>query len=76
MDKEEKLELIKRNVEEVVTEEELENLLETKKSPTVYCGYEVSGPVHLGTMTTLIKLRDYQKAGLEIKLLLADLHTY
>ncbi len=75
MDTEEKLRLIKRNTEELVTEEELEELLETKEHPTVYCGYEVSGPVHLGAMTTLIKLKDYQEAGLNIKMLLADLHT-
>lgn len=76
MDIEKKLQLIKRNTEEIVTEEELKELLETKKQPTVYCGYEISGPVHLGTMTTLIKLKDYQKANLDIKMLLADLHTY
>ncbi len=76
MDIQEKLRLVKRNTEEVVTEEELKELLETKEHPTVYCGYEVSGPVHLGAMTTLIKLRDYQEAGLDIKMLLADLHTH
>lgn len=73
---EEKKELIKRGTEEIVTEEELEEILSKKENPTVYCGYEVSGPVHLGTMTTLVKLRDYQKAGLNIKMLLADIHTH
>ncbi len=76
MDLEEKIELIKRGTEEVVTEEELEKILREKENPTVYCGYEISGPVHLGTMTTLVKLRDYQKAGIDIKMLLADIHTH
>jgi len=75
MDAQEKLRLIKRNTEEVVTEEELEEIVDTKEHPTVYCGTELSGPVHLGHLTHLIKFKDYQKAGLNIKILLADLHT-
>ncbi|MFW5902947.1 MAG: tyrosine--tRNA ligase [archaeon] len=76
MNLEEKLDLIRRGTEEVVTEGELKEILSEKENPTVYCGYEISGPVHLGTMTTLVKLRDYQKAGLNIKMLLADIHTH
>lgn len=68
--------LIKRNTAEIVTEEELDSLLkEEKKHPVTYCGYEVSGPVHIGTMVAVYKQIDFQKAGLEVKVLLADLHT-
>ena len=69
--------LIKRNVEEIVTTEGLKELLK-RKSPqqvTTYCGYEVSGPVHLGTMVAVQKQLDFQAAGLKVKVLLADLHT-
>lgn len=75
MDQKEKLELITQNTEEIITEESLKNLISKKKSPIVYCGYEISGPVHLGHLVTLTKLSDLQKAGFKIKILLADIHT-
>lgn len=74
MDMDERLELIKRNTEEIVTEEELRALLK-KKSPRVYCGYEPNGPLHLGHFVTITKLMDLQKAGFEIVILLADVHA-
>ena len=76
MDIKEKLELIKKNTAEIVTEIELEELLRKKKKPVVYCGYEPSGPLHLGHFVTIIKLMDFQKAGFKVKVLLADTHTF
>jgi len=67
--------LVKRNTAELVTEEELDALLKEKKTPTTYCGYETSGPVHIGTMVAVMKQADLQKAGLKVKVLFADLHT-
>lgn len=74
MNNKEKLDLIKRNTEEIITEQELIKVL-SKKSPIVYCGYEISGPIHLGHFVTITKLMDFQKAGFKVKVLLADLHT-
>ena len=71
-----KLELIKRNVVEIVKEEELVSLLKKKKNPVVYCGYEPSGPLHLGHMVTITKLKELQEAGFKVKILLADVHAY
>ncbi|WP_094226773.1 tyrosine--tRNA ligase [Methanolobus psychrotolerans] len=71
-----KLELIKRNVQEIVTEEELDKLLETKEHPTAYVGYEPSGKIHMGHVLTVNKLLDLQKAGFKITVLLADVHAY
>jgi len=71
-----KLELITRNVQEIVTEEELEQLLETKESPTAYVGYEPSGKIHMGHVLTVNKLLDLQKVGFKITVLLADVHAY
>ncbi|AFD00008.1 tyrosyl-tRNA synthetase [Methanocella conradii HZ254] len=71
-----RLELVTRNVEEVVTMDELKKLLDEKPHPTVYVGYEPSGNVHLGHMITVNKLIDCQKAGLNVTVLLADLHAY
>lgn len=68
--------LIKRNVQEIVVEKELKKLVESKKKPVVYCGYEPQGPFHLGHMVTMQKLLDLQDAGFKTKVLLADLHAY
>jgi tyrosyl-tRNA synthetase len=66
--------LVTRNTIEIVTEDELNNVLQ-KKKPTAYCGYETSGPVHIGTMVTVNKLIDFQNAGLQVNVLFADVHT-
>jgi len=75
MDFEKRLELIKRNVSEIVTEDELRKLLKEKKNPVAYCGYEPSGPLHLGHFVTILKLMDLEEAGFKIKILLADIHA-
>ncbi|MHA1198549.1 MAG: tyrosine--tRNA ligase [Candidatus Heimdallarchaeaceae archaeon] len=75
MDSQAKFDLIKRNTEEIVTEEELKTILETKSKPNVYTGYEPSGPVHIGHAVTVMKLKDMEAAGFHIKILLADVHA-
>lgn len=75
MEMKKRLELIKRNTAEVVTEKELEDLLKKKKNPVVYCGYEPSGPLHLGHFVTILKLIDLANAGFKVKVLLADVHA-
>lgn len=71
-----RLELIKRNVQEIVTERELEDLLNKKEAPRAYVGYEPSGKIHMGHVLTVNKLIDLQKAGFKITVLLADVHAY
>ncbi|MCL7410756.1 MAG: tyrosine--tRNA ligase [Methanosarcinaceae archaeon] len=71
-----RLELIKRNVQEIVTEEELDSLVASKEHPTAYVGYEPSGKIHMGHVLTVNKLIDLQNAGFEITVLLADVHAY
>jgi len=75
MDAEKRLELIKRNTEEIISEDELRKVLE-KKKPVVYCGYEPSGPMHLGHFVTITKLMDFEKAGFKVIVLLADIHAF
>ena len=43
MTPEEKFELIKRNTQEIVTEEEMLALLKKKKQPAIYLGTAVTG---------------------------------
>ncbi len=69
-----KLELIKRNTQEIVTEEELLNLLKRKKKPSVYLGWSITGRMHIAYYVPVIKLADFLRAGFTVKLLLADVH--
>lgn len=74
MNNNEKLNLIKRNLLEVVTEEELKKLLEEKEMPVVYIGTSITGRPHVGYFAWAVKLADFLNAGLKVKLLLADIH--
>ncbi len=74
--KESKLDIIKNNTVEIVTEEELVKLMKDKKQPVVYCGYEPNGPMHLGHFVTITKLMDFARAGFKVKVLLADVHAF
>ncbi|MBP2133294.1 tyrosyl-tRNA synthetase [Methanomicrobium sp. W14] len=68
-------ELAIRNTVEVVTEDELKELLK-KPEKSVYTGYEPSGEIHLGHLVTINKLMDLREAGFKVKVLLADLHAF
>jgi len=76
MDAEEKKQLVMRNSEETVKEEELEEIIQQKENPRAYVGYETSGPVHLGHWVSVRKMLDIQEAGFQPVILWADLHTY
>jgi tyrosyl-tRNA synthetase len=75
MKPEERLKLITRNTQEIVTEKELNDLLKKKKKPSVYLGTAPTGRPHVGYFLWFIKMGDFLKAGLNVKLLLADLHA-
>lgn len=70
----EKFELIKRNTQEIVKEDELKKLLKEKKNPVVYWGTSVTGKPSIAYFFPLLKLSDFSKAGFKVKILLADLH--
>ena len=78
MDITEKIKLITRDpTEEVVTQEELVNLLNTNPHPKHYIGLEISGFLHLGSLiVTGFKINDFIKAGIKCIVFLADWHTY
>ena len=77
MDVETKLGLIKSEpLEEVITDEELRNVLETNSRPKHYIGLEISGMLHIGhVLMGGKKINDFNKAGIETQVLLADWHT-
>ncbi len=78
MDLQKRLELIKLPpTEEIVTESELVKLLEEKRRPVAYDGFEPSGLMHLGTgLLRAIKLQDFLKAKVKFILYIADWFAY
>ncbi len=75
MTSEEKLKLITRNLEEVLTEEELKRLIESDTPLRHYIGFEISGKFHIGYLLVLNKVKDLQEAGAETIIWLADIHS-
>ncbi|MDP3973872.1 MAG: tyrosine--tRNA ligase [Candidatus Daviesbacteria bacterium] len=75
MTNEEKYKLIIRNLEEVLTENELKSLIESGTPLKHYIGFEISGKLHLGYLFTLLKVKDLQDVGAETVIWMADLHS-
>ena len=76
MNTQQKLNLIKRQTAEILTEEELETLLKEKSTPVVYLGYAPTGRPHIGYLIPAMKIKDFVNAGLKVKILLADIHAF
>ena len=73
MDIEKRIELIKQVGEEIVTEEELKQLLETKKHPVAYDGFDPSGIPHIAQgLIRAINMNKMTEAGCEFKMLVGD----
>lgn len=68
-----RFELVKGIGQEIICEDELKQLLEEKKHPVAYDGFEPSGLAHLpvGVYRPLL-IKDLLKAGVKVKLILAD----
>jgi len=69
------LELVTRNLREVITVEELRKVME-KEEKRAYIGFEPSGFVHLGWLMCGEKIKDLVKAGFNVTILLADWHAW
>lgn len=69
-----KIDLIKRNTQEIVTEKEFVSLLKRKKDPSVYLGTAITRSPHVAYFLWVLKLADFLRAGFKVTLLLADLH--
>lgn len=68
--------LVTRNVVDAMTDEEVSTVADSPETKRAYVGYEPSGVLHLGHMLTANKLIDLQNAGMEVVVLLADVHAY
>ncbi len=75
MDIDERMELITRNLQEIITEKELKDLLKKKKTFSLYWGTMPTGSVSFAYFFPMLKIADFLKAGIKVKILLADLHA-
>jgi len=77
MDIEKRISLIEEVGEEIITREDLRKLLEEKKQPIAYDGFEPSGQVHIAQgLLRAINVNKMIKAGCEFYMLAADWHAW
>jgi tyrosyl-tRNA synthetase len=78
MEMEKRLNVIKQVGEEIVTEEELKELLKKKKNPIAYDGFEPSGSsIHIAQgLLRAINVNKMTEAGCTFKFLVADWHAW
>jgi len=77
LDLQQRLELISQGTQEIITKEELEELLQATRSPRAYWGFEPSGGMHIGTgLVCGGKIKDMIDAGCDFTILLADWHAW
>ena len=70
----EKYELITRNLEEVVGEEDIKKVL-NERTLKVYWGTATTGKPHIAYFVAMSKVADFLRAGCEVTILFADLHA-
>jgi len=70
-----RVELIQRNLEEVIGQDELIKLVNSGKEICVYWGTMPTGSISIAYFFPMLKIADFLKAGLKVKILLADLHA-
>ena len=78
MDIESRLKLIMRKpIEEILMEKDLRLKLEAGEKLEHYIGFEISGEMHVGTaLISGAKIADFQEAGINCQIFLADWHSY
>ena len=75
MSLEDKKALIKRNLQETLGEDRIEEVLKTRDLK-IYWGTATTGRPHIAYFVAMSKLADFLNAGCEVTILFADLHAY
>src|SRR5271155_6036922 len=77
MTPEQKLALIKEQLQEVMREDILEKVILKEKRPLViYWGTATTGRPHCGYFVPMLKIAHFLRAGCRVKILLADIHGF
>lgn len=71
-----KYELITRRLKEVLGGDIIKAILAEGKHPKCYWGTACTGRPHIGYFVPLTKIADFLSAGVEVKILLADIHAF
>ncbi|TFK64443.1 tyrosine tRNA ligase [Pluteus cervinus] len=72
----EKYEIITRRLQEVLGGDSIKAILAEGRSPKCYWGTAPTGRPHIGYFVPLTKIADFLRAGVEVKILLADVHAF
>ncbi|KDQ09705.1 hypothetical protein BOTBODRAFT_116836 [Botryobasidium botryosum FD-172 SS1] len=72
----EKYDLVTRNLQEVLGGDIIKEILASGKHPKCYWGTAPTGRPHIGYFVPLTKIADFLSAGVEVKILLADVHAF
>ncbi|KAK5135713.1 hypothetical protein LTR08_004699 [Meristemomyces frigidus] len=73
----EKFDLIKQNLQEVLNPEIIEEILKKNERPLrIYWGTATTGKPHCGYFVPMLKIAEFLAAGCEVKILLADVHGF
>ncbi len=75
MQAEEKLHLIKKNIQEILGEDQLDNLIKEGKNISIYWGTMPTGSISIAYFFPMLKIADFLRAGLKVKILFADIHA-
>ncbi|KAL8831524.1 MAG: hypothetical protein Q9170_005254 [Blastenia crenularia] len=77
MSAQEKLALIRENLQEVLREDIIEDVIVKQNRPLkIYWGTATTGRPHCGYFVPMVKLAHFLRAGCTVKLLLADIHGF
>lgn len=68
--------LITRDLQEVLGEDIIKSKLSQGQVVKCYWGTATTGRPHVGYFVPLTKIADFLKAGVEVKILLADIHAF
>ncbi|KAF2769524.1 tyrosine tRNA ligase [Teratosphaeria nubilosa] len=73
----EKFALIKKNLQEVLNPDIIEEILNKNERPLrVYWGTATTGKPHCGYFVPMLKIAEFLAAGCEVKILIADVHGF
>ncbi|KAI0357077.1 tyrosyl-tRNA synthetase [Trametes cingulata] len=73
---EDKYELITRRLQEVLGADLIKGILAEGRTPKCYWGTAPTGRPHIGYFVPLTKIADFLRAGVEVTILLADVHAF
>jgi tyrosyl-tRNA synthetase len=75
-EQEAKYQLIVRDLEEIVGENDIRSILKEGRDVRIYWGTATTGKPHLGYFVPIYKISDFLAAGCHVTILFADLHAY